>query len=87
MNAAQLLKAARDAQVELLVHNDVSKLPIWFEAPSKDTITGHQWIERVERAIAATGWTDVQTMSFMSSSFRGPVLLPNAYTTQATTNG
>ena len=71
MNAAQVLEAAREAQVELLVHNDVSKLPIWFRAPSKDTITGRQWIERVERAIVATGWTDAQTMSFVASSLRG----------------
>ena len=71
MNAAQVLEAARDAQVELLVRNDVSKLPIWFGSPSKDTITGRQWIERVERAIVATGWTDAQTMSFVASALRG----------------
>ena len=48
-NAAAILEAARDAQMQLMVRNDVSKLPLWFGVPSKDTITGRQWVERVER--------------------------------------
>ena len=75
MNAdeqAALLNAARDAQLQLMVKNDVSKLTLWFGVPAKDTITGRQWIERVERAIVTTGWNDDQTMSFVASSLRGP---------------
>ena len=66
MADAALLEAAREAQLQLSIRNDVSKLPLWFGSPSKDTITGRQWVERVERAIAATGWNDDQTMSFHS---------------------
>ena len=72
MADAALLEAAREAQLQLSIRNDVSKLPLWFGSPSKDTITGRQWIERVERAILATGWNDDQTMSFVASSLRGP---------------
>ena len=40
-NAEQqaLLDAAREAQVQLMVRNDVSKLPLWFGVPAKDNIT------------------------------------------------
>ena len=65
MADAALLEAAREAQLQLSIRNDVSKLPLWFGSPSKDLITGRQWIERVERAIATTGWNDDQTMSFL----------------------
>ena len=71
-DAEAILEAAREAQVNLMVRNDVSKLPLWFRVPSKDTIKGRQWVECVERAIAATGWKDDQTMSFVASSLRGP---------------
>ena len=70
-DAEAILEAAREAQVNLMVRNDVSKLPLWFGVPSKDTITGRQWVQRVERAIVATGWNDDQTMSFVASSLRG----------------
>ena len=46
-----LLEAAREAQVQLMVRNDVSKLPFWFGVPARDTITGLQWVEHVECAI------------------------------------
>ena len=72
MEAEALLEAAKEAQLQLSIRNDVSKLPLWFGAPSKDTMTGRQWIERVERAILATGWNDDQTMSIVASSLRGP---------------
>ena len=72
MEAEALLEAAREAQLQLSVRNDVSKLPLWFGSASKDTITGRQWVERVERAIVATGWNDAQTLSFVASSLRGP---------------
>ena len=70
-DAEAILEAAREAQVNLMVRNDVSKLPLWFGVPSKDTITGRQWVQRVERAIVATGWNDDQTMSFVASSLHG----------------
>ena len=52
-NAEAILKAAREAQGNLMVRNDVSKLPLWFGVPSKDTITGRQWVQHVERSIGS----------------------------------
>ena len=46
-----ILEAARDAQVQLMVWNDVSKLPLWFGVSAKNTITARQWLEHVERSI------------------------------------
>ena len=57
--AQALLNAAREAQVDLMVRNDVSKLPLWFGVPAKDTITGRQWVAQVECSIVATRWNDV----------------------------
>ena len=33
MEAEALLEAAREAQLQLLIRNDVSKLPLWFGPP------------------------------------------------------
>ena len=73
-DAAQAAEEAREAQANLMVRNDLSKLPMWFGIPSKDTLKARQWVERVERAIAATGWTDAQAMSFVAGALRGPAL-------------
>ena len=67
-DAAQAAEEAREAQANLMVRNDLSKLPMWFGIPSKDTLKARQWVERVERAIAATGWTDAQAMSFVAGA-------------------
>ena len=55
--------------------NSFSPLAAGDGVLAKDTISGHQWIERVERAIAATEWNEAQTMLFVASSLRGPAKL------------
>ena len=46
--ALAALEAAREAHAQLMVRNDVSKLPLWFGVPSKDTIMARQWVEHVQ---------------------------------------
>ena len=42
--AQALLSADRESQVQLIVPNHVSKQPLWFGVPAKDTVTGWQWV-------------------------------------------
>ena len=34
MNNEEVLEAGRESQVQLMVKNDVSKLPLWFGVPA-----------------------------------------------------
>ena len=51
----EVLEAAREAQVQLMIENNVSKLPLWFGVPAKDIITGPQWVKRVEEQLLMEG--------------------------------
>ena len=49
--AAAALEDAREAHAQLMVRNDVSKLPLWFGAPFKNTIMAKQRSEGVEHGL------------------------------------
>lgn len=66
--------AAAAAIAAQQVRNELSKLPVWFGNKEKDTFLPMQWVQRVERARAATGWNDEQTMSFVVGALRGAAL-------------
>ena len=66
--------AAAAAIAAQQVRNELSKLPVWFGNKEKDTFQPMQWVQRVERARAATGWNDDQTMSFVVGALRGAAL-------------
>ena len=64
----EVLEAAREAQVQLMIKNNVSKLPLWFGVPAKDIITGPQWVKRVERAIVDGGKVEQSKMAKVPST-------------------
>ena len=47
--AAQAAEDAREAQANLMVRNDLSKLPMWFGIPSKDTLKARQMAPKNNR--------------------------------------
>lgn len=62
------------ANVEVIRQSELAKLPI-FSGDAKDQFTAEQWIERIGRAIRASGWDDDQTMAFVFNALRGNALL------------
>ena len=63
-----------DPNVDAARNADLAKLPIFSGIKNTDTFTCEQWIERINRARAASNWTEAQTMSFVFNALRGPAL-------------
>lgn len=64
-----------DADVDVPRPGEVTKLPLWYGNPSKDTFLPLQWVERVEKAKIAGTWTDAQTMAFVYLALRQNALI------------
>ena len=63
------------AQAEALRQADLAKIPIWTGSKTVDQFSAEQWIERIQKAKTASGWTDNQTMSFVFNALRADSLL------------
>jgi uncharacterized membrane protein YgcG len=73
MDQDQIAAAGQIAE-EARQQAESSKFPFFSGDPKKDQFTAEQWIERVERAKKAAGWSDRKVASYLYNAFRDDAL-------------